>query len=66
MKGAEEAGAVYADCIVFEDSAAGIQAAHSAGMKAIGIGTKENLPDADFIMQGFDGVNLQDILEIEK
>ena len=35
------------DCAVFEDSLAGIQAAKSGGMLAIGVGSSENLPGAD-------------------
>ncbi|KOF56040.1 beta-phosphoglucomutase [Clostridium sp. DMHC 10] len=40
------------DCVVFEDAKAGIEAAKRAGMKAIGIGTKENLPNADKAVEG--------------
>ncbi len=42
----------YENCLVFEDSAAGIQAAKTAGMTAVGIGTRENLPLADQICAG--------------
>jgi beta-phosphoglucomutase len=35
------------ECVVFEDSLAGIQAAKKANMKAIGVGKPENLPGAD-------------------
>lgn len=37
------------NCIVVEDSAAGIQAANSVNMLSIGIGEKENLPEAKYI-----------------
>lgn len=46
---ANRLGIPHAECVVFEDSAAGIQAAKTAGMLAVGIGTKENLPMADCI-----------------
>lgn len=46
---ADHLGIVYKDCVVFEDSAAGIQAAKAAGMTAVGIGTRENLPMADYL-----------------
>jgi beta-phosphoglucomutase len=34
-------------CVVFEDSAAGIKAAKTGGMIAVGVGKTENLPGAD-------------------
>lgn len=42
------------ECVVFEDSAAGLQAAKTAGMKAVGIGKKENLPMADLVIGSVD------------
>ncbi|RMA58834.1 beta-phosphoglucomutase [Ulvibacter antarcticus] len=41
------------DCIVFEDSIAGIQAANTAGMLSIGIGNEKVLHEADFVFQNF-------------
>ncbi|WP_372969375.1 HAD-IA family hydrolase [Microbacterium sp.] len=38
LLGAELLGVDPADCVVFEDSGAGIQAAHAAGMRVIGVG----------------------------
>lgn len=38
LLGASRLGAEPADCIVFEDSGAGIQAARAAGMRVIGVG----------------------------
>ncbi|MGI5449565.1 HAD-IA family hydrolase [Streptomyces sp. CA-243310] len=40
LKGAAELGVDPADCIVFEDSAAGIAAGQAAGMRVIGIGSR--------------------------
>ncbi|MET9964136.1 HAD-IA family hydrolase [Streptomyces sp. NPDC006326] len=40
LKGAAELGVDPADCIVFEDSAAGIAAGRAAGMRVIGIGPR--------------------------
>ncbi|MFD8417364.1 HAD-IA family hydrolase [Streptomyces sp. NPDC059650] len=48
LKGAAELGVDPADCIVFEDSGAGIAAGHAAGMRVIGIGPRaaEHAPTA--------------------
>jgi beta-phosphoglucomutase len=45
-------------CVVFEDAAAGITAAHAAGMKAVGIGSKEYLREADFVIPGLTAADL--------
>jgi beta-phosphoglucomutase len=41
-----------ASCIVFEDAEAGIEAAHRAGMGAVGIGKPITLKEADMVMAG--------------
>ncbi len=51
-----------ANCVVFEDAIAGIQAAHNAGMKCIGIGTPDILKEADLVFPGFENLKLQDIV----
>lgn len=66
VKGAESLGLQASECIVFEDSAAGVEAAHCGGMKAVGIGTYENLPEADVIISGFAGVTIEKLEEILK
>ncbi|MGL4632622.1 MAG: beta-phosphoglucomutase [Leadbetterella sp.] len=35
------------ECLVFEDAYAGIEAAHNAGMKALGIGMSHDLPNSN-------------------
>jgi len=47
LKGASGLGLDPAECVVFEDSIAGIEAARRAGMAAIGVGTPETLPGAN-------------------
>ena len=48
-------------CVVFEDAVAGIQAAHNAGMKCIGIGSPEVLGEADKVFPGFTNMKLADL-----
>lgn len=61
LQGAAALGVSPEDCIVFEDAVAGIQAAHAGGMAAVGIGSKETLPEADRHLSGFAGVTIQDV-----
>ncbi len=58
LKGAAELGIGPENCLVFEDAQAGIDAARNAGMYAIGIGRHENLKNADFVISGFEKMNL--------
>lgn len=41
-----------ADCVVFEDAVAGVEAAHRAGMRVIGIGDTRQLGQADLVVPG--------------
>lgn len=61
VKGAQSLGLDVSDCIVFEDAAAGVEAAHRGGMKAVGIGDIENLLEADTIIPGFAGITIEEI-----
>lgn len=61
IKGAEKLGLEPKECIVFEDAAAGIEAAHRGGMKAVGIGDIQNLPKADIIIPGFTDITIEEI-----
>jgi len=45
------------DCVVFEDSEAGIQAANTANMVSIGIGDPSILFEADFCFKDFTEIN---------
>jgi beta-phosphoglucomutase len=50
------------NCVVFEDAIAGIQAAHNAGMKCIGVGSAATLREADMVIAGFQDLKLKDIV----
>ncbi|MEU0406312.1 HAD-IA family hydrolase [Streptomyces griseorubiginosus] len=47
LKGAAELGVAPADCVVFEDSGAGIAAGRAAGMRVVGIGARAGLYGPD-------------------
>jgi len=55
--GARRLGVAPADCVVFEDAEAGLQAAKAGGMFALGLGRAQDLPSADALfpnLVGFD------------
>ena len=41
----------------------GVQAAHNAGMKAVGIGSPEILGQAELVIPGFANVTVNDLLQ---
>ncbi|MFJ7072946.1 HAD family hydrolase [Streptomyces sp. NPDC098781] len=47
LKGAAELGVAPADCVVFEDSGAGIEAGRSAGMRVVGVGPRAGFHGPD-------------------
>jgi len=57
--GAQKVGIEPENCIVFEDSIAGIQAANIAGMTSIGIGEKDILNEADYIFNDFNHIEVE-------
>lgn len=60
--GANDLNADPAQCVVFEDAVAGIQAAKAAGMFAVGIGEASVLTEADIVVEGFKNFSLQNLL----
>ena len=52
LLGAQALGVPPSACVVFEDAAAGVEAAKAGGMYAVGIGRAENLPGADLVVPG--------------
>ncbi|MEV8086002.1 HAD family hydrolase [Streptomyces nigra] len=59
LKGAAELGVDPADCIVFEDSGAGIQAGRAAGMRVVGIGPRAGLHDPDVLVEDLRQVRVE-------
>lgn len=54
-KGAELAGQRPVDCVVFEDAAAGVEAATRAGMRSVGVGGSPTLAAATMQLETFEG-----------
>ena len=50
--GARDLGVDPAECVVFEDAQAGLEAAHAGGMKAVAVGKPEDLSGYDAIVAG--------------
>ncbi|RDC57355.1 beta-phosphoglucomutase [Pedobacter chinensis] len=61
LKGAELLGFKPEECVVFEDAVAGVEAAKRGGMKAIGIGEKSVLANADVVVSGLDKLTVKDL-----
>ena len=52
------------NCIVFEDSLAGVQAANNANMISIGIGDKDVLKEADYVFSDFTEISIAFLKEL--
>ncbi len=63
LKGAEMVNVNPANCIVFEDAEAGIEAAIAAGMKCVGVGSPEFLWNANWIIPDFKTLSLAKLYE---
>ncbi|WP_462265955.1 beta-phosphoglucomutase [Mucilaginibacter sp.] len=61
LKGAEAVGVAPADCVVFEDAIAGIEAAKNGDMKAIGVGDPQVLTEADKVISGLDKITVEQL-----
>jgi beta-phosphoglucomutase len=61
-KAAEGLGLDPSLCVVFEDAIAGVEAAHRGGMRCIGVGSKDILTEADKVVPGFVGADIDLLL----
>ncbi|MFJ6082330.1 HAD family hydrolase [Streptomyces sp. NPDC092369] len=61
LKGAAELGVDPADCIVFEDSAAGIAAGRSAGMRVVGVGPRADFHEPDVVVRDLTQVRVEGV-----
>ncbi len=57
-------GIPAAQCVVFEDAGAGIEAALSGGMWAIGIGPQKRFENAHLVFKNLNGVTIKKITEL--
>jgi sugar-phosphatase len=59
LKGAAELGVDPSECLVFEDSGAGISAGRSAGMRVVGIGPRAAAHGPDFVVPDLTRVRVE-------
>ncbi|MGA3286867.1 MAG: HAD-IA family hydrolase [Bacteroidota bacterium] len=61
---AKNVGVSPAHCLVVEDAVAGIESARCAGMKSLGIGTKERLPNANIVIPDLSAISVDEFLKL--
>ncbi|MDR3693915.1 beta-phosphoglucomutase [Mucilaginibacter sp.] len=59
LKGAQALHVAPAECVVFEDAIAGIEAAINGGMRSVGIGSPEVLGKANLVVSGLNEMSLE-------
>ncbi|MGW5637612.1 HAD family hydrolase [Streptomyces sp. NPDC003832] len=59
LKGAAELGIEPAECVVFEDSGAGIQAGRAAGMRVVGVGPQAVFHGPDAVVRDLSQVRVE-------
>ncbi|MFI7399614.1 HAD family hydrolase [Streptomyces sp. NPDC049541] len=61
LKGAAELGVEPGSCVVFEDSAAGIEAGRAAGMRVVGVGARADLYEPDVVVRDLTRVRVEGV-----
>ncbi len=64
LRAAASVGVSPERCLVVEDAVAGIEAARRAGMKALGIGTPQRLPNADIVVPDLSSISVDQLLNL--
>ncbi len=59
---AQRLGVLPGQCIVFEDAAAGIDAAQAAGMRHVGVGPIDRLPNAYQIVEDYAAIDIDHLI----
>ena len=62
-KGAAELGVSPAECVVFEDAVAGVEAGKRGGMFVVGLGSPALLMRADVVAPSLDALTVEDVLK---
>ena len=63
LLGARDLGVMPADCVVFEDAQAGLDAARAGGMRTVAIGSAVNLSGYDILVNGLHEVDPATLIE---
>ncbi|WP_461051477.1 beta-phosphoglucomutase [Spirosoma arcticum] len=61
-KGAAELGVLPAECVVFEDAVAGVEAGKRGGMFVVGLGSPDVLMQADLVVPSLDALTVDEVL----
>ena len=61
---AKNVGISPVHCLVVEDAITGIESARRAGMKSLGIGTKDRLPNASVVVPDLSAISADELLKL--
>lgn len=64
LMGAEALGLQPKECVVFEDSINGVEAANTGGFMSVGVGDAETLKNADIVVPDLAGLTMTQIEEL--